>query len=136
MIYVILYMMLYNTLYNVISTRCIQKISVFKKLANRRKSGILLWLKNSLDLNITNNNYEGCDIRKSLINDRPSKHQSPGLRLDGICCWYEFRYMLCFHRTRQWRKEEPGQTDSSEVYRVLQAEQHRHLAYKRVVKIG
>ena len=32
MIYVILYMMLYNTLYNVISTRCIQKISVFKKI--------------------------------------------------------------------------------------------------------
>ena len=49
MIYVILYMMLYNTLYNVISTRCIQKISVFKKLANRQKSGILPWLKNSLN---------------------------------------------------------------------------------------
>ena len=48
MIYVILYMILYITLYNVISTRCIQKISVFKKLANRRKSGILPWLKNSL----------------------------------------------------------------------------------------
>ena len=46
-------MILYFTLYNVISTRCIQKISVFKKLANRRKSGILPWLKNSLDLNIT-----------------------------------------------------------------------------------
>ena len=40
MIYVILYMILYFTLYNVISTRCIQKISVFKKLAKRRKSGI------------------------------------------------------------------------------------------------
>ena len=49
MIYVILYMMLYNTLYNVILARCIQKISVFKKLANRRKSGILPWLKNSLN---------------------------------------------------------------------------------------
>lgn len=46
-------MILYITLYNVVSTRCIQKISVFKKLANRRKSGILPWLKNSLDLNIT-----------------------------------------------------------------------------------
>ena len=32
MIYVILYMMLYITLYNLISTRCIQKISVFKKI--------------------------------------------------------------------------------------------------------
>ena len=49
MIYVILYMILYFTLYNVISTRCIQKISVFKKLANRRKSGIFPYLKNSLD---------------------------------------------------------------------------------------
>ena len=48
MVYVILYMMLYNTLYNVILVRCIQKIGVFKKLANRRKSGILPWLKNSL----------------------------------------------------------------------------------------
>ena len=46
-------MILYNTLYNVISTRCIQKISVFKKLVNRRKSGIFACLKNSLDLNIT-----------------------------------------------------------------------------------
>lgn len=46
-------MILYITLYNVVSTRCIQKISVFKKLANRRKSGILPWLKNSLDLNVT-----------------------------------------------------------------------------------
>ena len=46
-------MILYFTLYNVISTRCIQKISVFKKLANRRKSGIFPYLKNSLDLNIT-----------------------------------------------------------------------------------
>ena len=45
--------MLYNTLYNVILVRCIQKISVFKKLANRRKSGIFPCLKNSLDLNIT-----------------------------------------------------------------------------------
>ena len=70
MIYVILYMILYFTLYNVISTRCIQKISVFKKLANRRKSGILLWLKNSLDLNITNNNYEGCDICKGIFHWR------------------------------------------------------------------
>ena len=70
MIYVILYMMLYITLYNIISTRCIQKISVFKKLANRRKSGILPWLKNSLDLNVTNNNYEGCDICKSVIRRR------------------------------------------------------------------
>ena len=50
MIYVILYMILYFTLYNVISTRCIQKISVFKKLANRRKSGIFPYLKNSLNL--------------------------------------------------------------------------------------
>ena len=49
MVYVILYMILYNTLYNVILVRCIQKINVFKKLANRRKSGILLWLKNSLN---------------------------------------------------------------------------------------
>ena len=49
MIYVILYMMLYNTLYNIIYTGCIQKISVFKKLANRRKSGIFPYLKNSLD---------------------------------------------------------------------------------------
>ena len=32
MIYVILCMILYFTLYNVISTRCIQKISVFKKI--------------------------------------------------------------------------------------------------------
>ena len=32
MIYIILYIMLYITLYNVISTRCIQKISVFKKI--------------------------------------------------------------------------------------------------------
>ena len=48
MIYVILYMILYFTLYNIISTRCIQKISVFKKLANRRKSGIFPYLKNSL----------------------------------------------------------------------------------------
>ena len=40
MIYVILYMTLYITLYNVVSKRCIQKISVFKKLANRQKSGI------------------------------------------------------------------------------------------------
>ena len=48
MIYVILYMILYITLYNIISTRCIQKISVFKKLANRWKFGILPWLKNSL----------------------------------------------------------------------------------------
>ena len=49
MIYVILYMMVYNTLYNVILARCIQKISVFKKLANRQKSGIFACLKNSLD---------------------------------------------------------------------------------------
>ena len=49
MIYVILYMTLYITLYNVVSKRCIQKISVFKKLANRQKSGILPWLKNSLN---------------------------------------------------------------------------------------
>ena len=42
MIYVILYMILYFTLYNVILVRCIQKISVFKKLENRQKSGILL----------------------------------------------------------------------------------------------
>lgn len=53
MIYVILYMMLYNTLYNVILVRCIQKISVFKKLANRRKSGIFPCLKNSLNKIIT-----------------------------------------------------------------------------------
>ena len=99
MIYVILYMILYIALYNVVSTRCIQKISVFKKLANRWKFGILPWLKNSLDLNVTNNNYEGCDIRKSLINDRPSKHQSPGLRLDGIRCWHELRNMSYFQRT-------------------------------------
>ena len=70
MVYVILYMMLYNTLYNVILVRCIQKISVFKKLANRRKSGIFPYLKNSLDLNVTNNNYEGCDICKSVIRRR------------------------------------------------------------------
>ena len=70
MIYVILYMILYFTLYNVISTRCIQKISVFKKLANRQKSGILPWLKNSLDLNVTNNNYEGCDICKGIFHWR------------------------------------------------------------------
>ena len=49
MIYVILYMMLYNTLYNVILARCIQKISVFKKLANRWKFGILSCSKNALD---------------------------------------------------------------------------------------
>lgn len=49
MVYVILYMMIYNTLYNVILVRCIQKINVFKKLANRRKFGILPWLKNSLN---------------------------------------------------------------------------------------
>lgn len=49
MVYVILYMMLYNTLYNVILVRCIQKISVFKKLANRRKFGILLCSKNTLN---------------------------------------------------------------------------------------
>ena len=70
MIYVILYMMLYNTLYNVISTRCIQKISVFKKLANRWKFGILSCSKNSLDLNVTNNNYEGCDICKGIFHWR------------------------------------------------------------------
>ena len=70
MIYVILYMILYFTLYNVISTRCIQKISVFKKLANRRKSGIFPYLKNSLDLNVTNNNYEGCDICKGIFHWR------------------------------------------------------------------
>ena len=70
MIYVILYMMVYNTLYNVILARCIQKISVFKKLANRQKSGILPWLKNSLDLNVTNNNYEGCDICKGIFHWR------------------------------------------------------------------
>ena len=70
MVYVILYMMLYNTLYNVILVRCIQKINVFKKLANRRKSGILPWLKNSLDLNVTNNNYEGCDICKGIFHWR------------------------------------------------------------------
>ena len=63
-------MILYITLYNIISTRCIQKISVFKKLANRQKSGILPWLKNSLDLNVTNNNYEGCDICKGLFHWR------------------------------------------------------------------
>lgn len=49
MIYVILYMILYITLYNIISTRCIQKISVFKKLANRLKSGVLSCSKNTLD---------------------------------------------------------------------------------------
>ena len=49
MVYVILSMMLDNTLYNVILVRCIQKISVFKKLANRQKSGMLPWLKNSLN---------------------------------------------------------------------------------------
>ena len=70
MIYAILHMILYITLYNVVSTRCIQKISVFKKLTNRRKSGILPWLKNSLDLNVTNNNYEGCDICKGLFHWR------------------------------------------------------------------
>ena len=70
MIYVILYMMLYNTLYNVILVRCIQKIGVFKKLANRWKSGIFPYLKNSLDLNVTNNNYEGCDICKGLFHWR------------------------------------------------------------------
>ena len=70
MIYVILYMIQYFTLYNVISTRCIQKISVFKKLANRRKSGIFPYLKNSLDLNVTNNNYEGCDICKGIFHWR------------------------------------------------------------------
>ena len=48
MIYVILYMILYITLYNVISTRCIQKINVFKKLANRWKFGILSCSKNAL----------------------------------------------------------------------------------------
>lgn len=53
MVYVILYMMLYNTLYNVILVRCIQKINVFKKLANRWKFGILSCSKNTLDLNIT-----------------------------------------------------------------------------------
>ena len=70
MIYAILHMILYITLYNVVSTRCIQKISVFKKLANRRKSGIFACLKNSLDLNVTNNNYEGCDICKGLFHWR------------------------------------------------------------------
>ena len=49
MIYVILYMILYITLYSVISIRCIQKISVFKNLANCWKFGILPWLKNSLN---------------------------------------------------------------------------------------
>lgn len=49
MIYIILYKIQYVTLYNVILVRCIQKISVFKKLANRQKSGILPWLKNSLN---------------------------------------------------------------------------------------
>ena len=70
MIYVILYMILYFTLYNVISTRCIQKISVFKKLANRWKFGILSCSKNTLDLNVTNNNYEGCDICKGIFHWR------------------------------------------------------------------
>ena len=70
MIYVILYMMLYNTLYNVILVRCIQKINVFKKLANRWKFGILSCSKNALDLNVTNNNYEGCDICKGLFHWR------------------------------------------------------------------
>lgn len=70
MIYVILYMILYITLYSVISIRCIQKISVFKKLANRWKFGILPWLKNSLNLNVTNNNYEGCDICKGIFHWR------------------------------------------------------------------
>ena len=49
MIYIILYIILYITLYSVIPAGCIQKISVFKKLANRQKSGIFACSKNTLN---------------------------------------------------------------------------------------